>query len=148
MGKGGRLAARRSIGSASMASPSLALRDGKPWLAFGTPGGDQQDQWALQFFLNVVDFGMDLQAAIDAPTVHSGHFPGSFYLHRSNLGRVSIESRVPAATRETLAALGHDVRLAGPWANGQVTAVAYDAPTAVVSAAASPRARAAYAVGR
>ena len=62
-------------------SPSMALRDGEPWMAFGTPGGDQQDQWSLQFFLNVVDFGMDLQEALDAPTVQSTHFPGSFYPH-------------------------------------------------------------------
>ncbi|MBX6722475.1 MAG: gamma-glutamyltransferase family protein, partial [Dactylosporangium sp.] len=60
-------------------SPSLALRDGEPWLAFGTPGGDQQDQWSLNFFLSVVHGGLNLQAAIDAPAFHSVHFPSSFY---------------------------------------------------------------------
>ena len=60
-------------------TPSLAMKDGKPFLVFGTPGGDQQDQWTLQFFLNHIVFGMNLQAAIDAPTFHSTHFPSSFY---------------------------------------------------------------------
>src|SRR5262249_50849465 len=60
-------------------SPSLALRDGEPYLAFGTPGGDQQDQWTLLFFLAHVLFGCDLQEAIDAPAFHTNHFPSSFY---------------------------------------------------------------------
>src|SRR5256885_13197470 len=90
-------------------TPSLALRDGQPWLAFGTPGGDQQDQWTLQFLLNVVDFGMDLQEAIDAPTVHSVHFPGSFYPHASMPGGMRAESRIPEEVLESLTARGHQV---------------------------------------
>ena len=62
-------------------SPSLALRDGEPYLAFGTPGGDQQDQWTLAFLLAHHLFGLDLQAAIDAPAFHTEHFPSSFYPH-------------------------------------------------------------------
>jgi gamma-glutamyltranspeptidase / glutathione hydrolase len=62
-------------------TPSLAMKDGRPHMVFGTPGGDQQDQWTLQFFLNVVDFGMDLQQAIDAVSFHTQHFPSSFYPH-------------------------------------------------------------------
>ena len=60
-------------------SPTLALRDGEPVLALGTPGGDQQDQWTLHSFLAHVHFGMDLQAAIDAPNHHTEAFPSSFY---------------------------------------------------------------------
>src|SRR4029450_5395680 len=60
-------------------SPSLALRDGEPYMAFGTPGGDQQDQWQLGFFLRPLVFGRALQAAIDAPVFHTNHFPSSFY---------------------------------------------------------------------
>ena len=60
-------------------TPSLTLKDGKPLMVFGTPGGDQQDQWTFQFFLNHVVFGMNLQAAVDAPSFHSNHFPSSFY---------------------------------------------------------------------
>jgi gamma-glutamyltranspeptidase/glutathione hydrolase len=128
-------------------SPSLALRDGHGWLAFGTPGGDQQDQWSLQFFLNVVDFGMDLQEALDAPTVHSTHMPGSFYPRAAQPGACRVESRIPAEVRADLESRGHRVQVDGPWSHGQVTAVAYD-PSGVLSAAASPRGRVAYVMGR
>jgi gamma-glutamyltranspeptidase/glutathione hydrolase len=128
-------------------TPSLALRDGQPWLAFGTPGGDQQDQWSLQFFLNVVDFGMELQEALDAPTVQSTHFPGSFYPHQSHPGEARVESRIPTEVRDELAARGHSVALDGPWSHGQVTAVARER-NGVLSGAASPRGRVAYVMGR
>jgi gamma-glutamyltranspeptidase/glutathione hydrolase len=128
-------------------TPSLALRDGQPWLAFGTPGGDQQDQWSLQFFLNVVDFGMDLQEALDAPSVQSTHFPGSFYPHQSVPGGVRVESRIPSEVRDELIALGHKVSVDGPWSHGQVTVVARE-PNGVLSGAASPRGRVAYVMGR
>ncbi|MBV9168990.1 MAG: gamma-glutamyltransferase family protein [Chloroflexi bacterium] len=128
-------------------TPSLALKNGQPWMAFGTPGGDQQDQWSLQFFLNVVDFGMDLQEALDAPTVQSTHFPGSFYPHGSTRGGCRVEGRIPEDVRSELSARGHNVSVDGAWSHGQVTACAYD-PSGVLSAAASPRGRTAYAMGR
>src|SRR5260370_24704482 len=108
-------------------TPSLALRDGQPWLAFGPPGGEQQAQWSLQFFLNVVDFGMELQEALDAPTVQSTHFPGSFYPHQAQPGGVRIESRIPAEVRDELTVRGHVVAVDGPWSHGQVTVVAREA---------------------
>jgi gamma-glutamyltranspeptidase/glutathione hydrolase len=129
-------------------TPSLVTRDGAPWLAFGTPGGDQQDQWTLQFFLNVVDFGMDLQAAIDAPLVHQLHFPSSFYPHETFPKRVVAESRVPATVLDELRARGHDVVTVADWASGEVCAVRFTPATGLLEAAASPRAGAAYAAGR
>jgi gamma-glutamyltranspeptidase/glutathione hydrolase len=129
-------------------TPSLALRDGQPWLAFGTPGGDQQDQWTLQFFLNVVDFGFDLQAAIDAPTVHSLHFPSSFYPRDAHPNRLVVENRIGPELRAALAARGHEVVEGGAWANGQVTAVEFDRRQGVLRGAASPRGMSAYVVGR
>jgi len=129
-------------------TPSLALRDGEPWLAFGTPGGDQQDQWTLQFFLNVVDFGMDLQAAIDAPTFHSLHFPSSFYPRDAHTARVVVEGRIGPEVRAALEARGHDVVVGGDWAHGQVAAVELDRRERVLRGAASPRGMSAYAVGR
>ena len=129
-------------------TPSLALRDGEPWLAFGTPGGDQQDQWTLQFFLNVVDFGMDLQAAIDAPTFHSLHFPSSFYPRDAYPGRLVVEGRIAPETRAGLEARGHEIVVVGDWANGQVTAVELDRRQGVLRGAASPRTGVPYAVGR
>jgi gamma-glutamyltranspeptidase/glutathione hydrolase len=128
-------------------TPSLALREGEPWLAFGTPGGDQQDQWTLQFFLNVVDFGMELQEALDAPTVQSTHFPGSFYPHASTPGGVRAESRISSEVLDELGDRGHKVSLDGPWSHGQVTAVARES-NGVLSGAASPRGRVAYVMGR
>jgi gamma-glutamyltranspeptidase/glutathione hydrolase len=129
-------------------TPSLALKDGQPWLAFGTPGGDQQDQWSLQFLLNVVDFSMDLQEALDAPSVQSTHFPGSFYPHGSDPGACRIESRISSDVRAELESRGHKVGVDGPWTHGQVTAVSFDPASGVVSGAASPRGRVAYVMGR
>jgi gamma-glutamyltranspeptidase/glutathione hydrolase len=121
-------------------SPSLArLADGR-LVAFGTPGGDQQDQWTLQFFLNVVDFGArDLQSAIDAPTVHSHHMPDSFYPRTSQPGVMAAESRIAAEVLGELERRGHQVRRAGPWEHGRVLAVARDPATGGCEAAASPR---------
>jgi gamma-glutamyltranspeptidase/glutathione hydrolase len=128
-------------------TPSLALRNGEPWLAFGTPGGDQQDQTSLQFFLNVVDFGMDLQEALDAPTVQSTHFPGSFYPHDASPGGVHAEGRISREVLDELSARGHKVSVDPPWSHGQVTAVARE-QNGVLSGAASPRGRVAYVMGR
>ncbi|MBY0228833.1 MAG: gamma-glutamyltransferase family protein [Gemmataceae bacterium] len=105
-------------------TPSLALKKGEPWMAFGTPGGDQQDQWTLQFFLNVVDFGMGLQEAIDAPSFHSTHFPSSFYPRKAVPGGLVCEDRISEATRKELASRGHKVTAVGPWRNGIVMAAA------------------------
>jgi gamma-glutamyltranspeptidase/glutathione hydrolase len=128
-------------------TPSLALKDGKPFLVFGTPGGDQQDQWTLQFFLNHVDFGMDLQEAIDAPTFHSLHFPSSFYPREAHAGVMAVESRVPEATRQELAARGHKVRVGGPWAHGKVMAVEFDVGRGLLGGAVSPRGQIGYVSG-
>ena len=129
-------------------TPSLALRHGQPWLAFGTPGGDMQDQWALQFFLNVVDFGLDLQAALDAPTVHTTHFPSSFYPHAAFPGRVHVEGRIPPDVRAALAGLGHEVHVDGDWSHGQPTAVAFDPRHGTMAGAASARSGLPYVMGR
>ena len=72
-------------------------------MVFGTPGGDMQDQWTLQFFLNVVDFGMGLQEAVDAPTFHSMHFPSSFYPRAAYPKRLVVEGRISEETRAELA---------------------------------------------
>jgi len=120
-------------------TPSLALRSGLPWLAFGTPGGDQQDQWTLQFLLNVVDFGMDLQTAVEAPTFHMLHMRNSFYPRRLEPKRVVVEERIDEEVRRELAEHGHDVTVSGPWAHGQVTGISWDPEQGVLAGAASPR---------
>ena len=128
-------------------TPSLALKDGKPFLAFGTPGGDQQDQWTLQFFLNHVVFGMNLQAAIDAPTFHSVHFPSSFYPREAHAGGLVLEGRIPEATQKELEARGHKVSVTSDWANGKVMAAEIDEKQGVISGAVSPRGQIGYVMG-
>ncbi|HWG62039.1 MAG TPA: gamma-glutamyltransferase family protein [Streptosporangiaceae bacterium] len=127
-------------------SPSLALRDGEPYLAFGTPGGDQQDQWTLGFFLNHVLFGMNLQEAIDAPVFHTRHFPASFYPRESAPRTVDVEDRVGPDTIEGLRRRGHQVTVRPPWSLGRVSAVARDG--GLLYAAANPRGMQGYAAGR
>jgi gamma-glutamyltranspeptidase/glutathione hydrolase len=127
-------------------SPSLALRDGEPWLAFGTPGGDQQDQWSLHFFLAVVRGGLGLRAAIDAATLHSEHFPSSFYPRAALPGQVSLEDRFPAEVLAELARRGHRVVRRPPWSLGRLSAVAREHDH--LAAAANPRGSQGYAAGR
>ncbi|MET9254620.1 gamma-glutamyltransferase [Streptomyces sp. NPDC003717] len=134
-------------------TPSLALRGGEPVLAFGTPGGDQQDQWQLHFFLAValrgpVRGGLDLQGAIDAPNWHQDSFPGSFYPRGMRAGSVTVEERMPVDVVEELRRRGHDVTVGAAWSEGRLCAVARDPESGVLSAAANPRGMQGYAVGR
>jgi gamma-glutamyltranspeptidase/glutathione hydrolase len=128
-------------------SPTLALRENTPWMAFGTPGGDQQDQWSLQFLLNVVVFGDNLQLAIDSPVFQSAHFPSSFYPHQSIPGRVYIEDRYPLRTIHELRRRGHEVITSGPWSLTRVCAVGRSRE-GFLRGGANPRGMEAYVVGR
>ena len=129
-------------------SPSLAFRDGEPYIAFGTPGGDAQDQWTFNFFLAHAVFGLNLQEAIDAPNFSIQHFPSSFYPHESFPGQVTIEGRVPASVLDALRERGHRVVEGPPWSEGRVTAVARIASEGLILAGANPRGMQAYASGR
>jgi gamma-glutamyltranspeptidase/glutathione hydrolase len=129
-------------------SPNLVLRGGEPWLAFGTPGGDQQDQWSLNFFLAHAVFGLNLQEAIDAPMFHSSHFPSSFYPHESHPGRLVAENRLNADTVQQLRDRGHDLVLDGSWSLGRLCVAGKDPKTGQLMAAANPRGMQGYAVGR
>jgi gamma-glutamyltranspeptidase / glutathione hydrolase len=127
-------------------SPSLAFRGGDPYLAFGTPGGDQQDQWSLVFFLHHVDFGLDLQAAIDAPSFHTNHFPSSFYPRNAHPGQIEVEGRFSQDVVDELRERGHDVRVTDHWSLGRVSAAGRD--NGLLKAGANPRGMQGYAVGR
>jgi gamma-glutamyltranspeptidase / glutathione hydrolase len=129
-------------------TPSLALRGGVPALAFGTPGGDQQEQWQLCFWLAHVDRGLSLQAAIDAPAWHTTAFPSSFYPREMTPGEVVIESRVGEEVLAELRRLGHRVTVSDPWSLGRLSAVSRDPETGILRAAANPRGMAGYAAGR
>jgi len=127
-------------------SPTLVTRGGKPYAAFGSPGGDQQDQWSLQLFLKHVHRGMNLQAAVDSPTFQTAHFPGSFYPRAMQLGKMTAEARLPEATLAELRRRGHDLTVAEPWALGRVCAVGIR--DGLMRGAATPRQMQAYAAGR
>ena len=127
-------------------SPTLALRDGEPYLAWGTPGGDQQDQWTTQLFLRHVHAGLNLQEAIDAPAWHSEHFPSSFWPRTARPGVLVVEGRVPSAAVAELRRRGHIVEVGPDWSEGRLTAAARDGRRR--RAAANPRGMQAYAAGR
>ena len=129
-------------------TPSMALRDGRPVLAFGTPGGDQQEQWQMVFWLCHAVLGLDLQAAIDAPTWHTNSFPSSFYPRQSSPGEVVVESRVGHEVVDELHRRGHRVTVSDAWSLGRMSAVARDPETGVLRAAANPRGMQGYSVGR
>jgi len=127
-------------------TPSLALRDGEAYMAFGTPGGDQQDQWSLHVFLRHVHHGLDLQAAIDAPEFQTAHFPSSFYPRESQPGSLTVEGRFPKETTDELGRRGHALTVDEDWCLGRVSAAAKEGD--VLKAGANARFMQGYAVGR
>jgi len=128
-------------------TPSLVLKNSKPYMVFGTPGGDCQDQWTLQFFLNHIVFGMNLQQAVDAPSIHILHFPSSFYPREAFPRRVVVEGRIDEATRSSLEKKGHELVMTGSWENGNVMAINLNANRSLISGAVSPRRIVGYAIG-
>ena len=127
-------------------SPTMALRDGEPYLVWGSPGGDQQDQWATQFFVRHVHMGMNLQEAIDAPAWHSEHFPASFWPRAARLGVLVLEGRIPKATMKELHRRGHEIEIGPDWSEGRLTAASRVGERR--RAAANPRGMQGYAAGR
>jgi gamma-glutamyltranspeptidase / glutathione hydrolase len=127
-------------------SPTLALRDGEPYLAWGSPGGDGQDQWITQMFMRHVHCGMNLQEAIDAPAWHSEHFSSSFWPRTARPGVLVVESRVPKTTVDELKRRGHSVEIGPDWSEGRLTAASRDGWRR--RAAANPRGMQGYAAGR
>ncbi|QXG74394.1 gamma-glutamyltransferase family protein [Modestobacter sp. L9-4] len=129
-------------------TPSLALRGGVPTMAFGTPGGDQQEQWQLCFWLAHTLGGLDLQAAIDAPAWHTTSFPSSFYPREMTPGELVVESRLGEDVIAELRRRGHAVSVSDAWSLGRMSAVSIDHETGVLRAGANPRGMQGYAVGR
>ena len=128
-------------------NPAIALRDGAPFLVFGTPGGDSQEQLTLQFFLNYVEFDMNIQEALEAPTVRSHHFPSSFYPRAAHPRRMIAEARIPGKVIAELARRGHEVELTGAWSGGKVLAIHYNISSGVIVGGASPKGNIGYAIG-
>jgi gamma-glutamyltranspeptidase/glutathione hydrolase len=130
----------------STLSVGMAMRDGKPYMIWGTPGGDQQDQWSSQLFVRHTQFGMNLQEAIDAPAWHIEHFPASFWPRAARPGVVVVEGRLPHSTIDELKRRGHKVEVGPDWSEGRLTAASQDGPRR--KAAANPRGMQGYAAGR
>ena len=120
-------------------TPSMAFRNGKPWMAFGTMGGDNQGQWLLQFYLCRAAFGMSIPEAIEAPRLSSEHTPGFFAPHASEPNRVRIEPRFGAGVLDELRRRGHDLDVAPDWSEGFVSCAAYDPDTGLIEAGCDPR---------
>ena len=128
-------------------TPTIVLKDGRPFMALGTPGADQQDQWSLQFFINCVDFNMNMQVAVDAPTFHTSHFPASFHPHSAQPGTMHLESRIPESTIASLRGKGHTVEVDGAWSHGRVLGIRYDAGSGVLHGVSTARLDTGYAMG-
>jgi gamma-glutamyltranspeptidase/glutathione hydrolase len=128
-------------------TPTIAFENGEPRLAFGTPGGDQQEQWQLGMFLRRVHHGLNLQEAIDLPLFHTQHFPSTFYPREARPGHLTVEESVGEAALADLARRGHDLERAPAWTVGRLTAAETNRD-GLLRAAATPRLMQAYAAGR
>jgi gamma-glutamyltranspeptidase/glutathione hydrolase len=128
-------------------SPSFALRDGKPWMAFGTPGGEQQDQWSPIMFLRMVHHNMTIQQAIDAPSFHTEHWPSSFWPRVARPGKVVVEGRYGSHVLDELLERGHRAELGADWSEGRLSGARIEADGQMF-AGANPRGMQGYAVGR
>ncbi|MCZ2151540.1 MAG: gamma-glutamyltransferase family protein [Bryobacterales bacterium] len=120
-------------------SPTLVLKDGKPYIALSTPGGDNQDQALLQVLLNMLEFGMTAQQAAESPRFQTEHFYSSFATHDFTPGRLNLEGRIPKTTVDELAAKGHRVQVTGEWSNSSAPTVIRMMESGVLEGAADPR---------
>ncbi len=129
-------------------TPTLILKDGKPVVALGSPGGDQQDQWQLLYILRTIVGGYAPQQAIDAPSLHTTSIPGSFFPRTWEPGGAVVEDRLGEDVITDLELRGHQVTRAGDWALGRLSSVGSDPETGLLTAAANPRGAQGYAAGR
>ena len=121
-------------------TPTLVMKDGKPLLVLSTPGGDNQDQSLIQVLLNVIEFGMNVQEAVEAPRFQTLHLVSSFDDHRFNAGVLNLESRITKEVADALAARGHKVEMQSAWGNPSApTIIMLRADTGVIEGGADPR---------
>ena len=128
-------------------SPAMVLREGKAWMAFGTPGGEQQDQWQPIMLARMLAHGMGIQEAIDTPAFHSEHWVSSFWPRGAQPGKLVIEGRFAPEVAEELKARGHRLEVGGDWSEGRLTGARLE-PDGQIFAGANPRGMQGYAVGR
>jgi gamma-glutamyltranspeptidase/glutathione hydrolase len=127
-------------------TPTLVLKDGRPFLVLSTPGGDNQDQSLLQVLLNIIEFGMNVQEAVEAPRFQTLHLVSSFDDHRFNPGVLNLEERFAPATQSDLSSRGHKIQMQAAWGNPSApTVIMFKSGPGVIEAGADPR-RGRYAV--
>jgi gamma-glutamyltranspeptidase/glutathione hydrolase len=118
---------------------TLVMKDGQPYAILGSPGGDDQVMRTMQTLVNMIDFGMNIQQAIEAPRWSSRAFPASPFPHTMYPGDMSVEARISESTRQSLTARGHKLRIAPAWSLGSNAGIVLDATSGVLSAGADPR---------
>ena len=118
---------------------TLVMKDGEPRMVMGTPGADNQVLLTMQTFLNITEFGMNVQQAIEAPKWLTRAFPASPFPHTIYPGDLSVESRIPESVQKDLLARGHKLHVTGPWSSGSLAAIVIDPKTGVISAGTDPR---------
>ena len=118
---------------------TLVMKDGEPFMILGSPGGDDQVMRTMQTLINILDFGMNVQQAIEAPRWSSRSFPASPFPHTMHPGDLSVEARIPESVRQALIAKGHKLTVDGAWSLGSNGAIMIDVKTGVLSAGADPR---------
>ncbi|MCH7604293.1 MAG: gamma-glutamyltransferase [Planctomycetes bacterium] len=130
-------------------NPAIAFKKGKLFMPFGTPGGDSQCQAMAQMFLNIVEFGMNPQQAIEQPRFVSWNFPNSFWPHTYLPGRMDVEGRIASDSVAELSRRGHKMQSINDWSPsmGALSGIVVDQETGTLKGAADPR-RDAYAIGR
>jgi gamma-glutamyltranspeptidase/glutathione hydrolase len=128
-------------------TPTLVLRKGEPFMVLSTPGGDNQDQALLQVLLNIIEFGMNPQEAVEAPRFDTQHYVSSFDAHEFLPGTLNIEARIDEKVKAQLEEWGHKIKVQTAWGTGSApTVVIFNTQNKVASAGADPR-RGRYAVG-
>ena len=118
---------------------TLVMKDGQPFMMTGSPGGDDQVMRTIQTLMNVIDFGMNIQQAIESPRWTTRSFPASPFPHTMYPGDIAVEARIPEAVRQALVARGHKLRVSGPWSQNSSAGIIVDRATGVLSAGADPR---------
>ena len=118
---------------------TLIMKDGEPLGILGSPGGDDQVMRTIQTLINVIDFGMNIQQAIESPRWSTSSFPSSVFPHTMQPGAASVESRIPESTQQALIARGHKLHVSGPWSLGSNAGIIVDMKLGVLSAGADPR---------
>ena len=127
-------------------TPTLILKGGQPFMILSTPGGDNQDQALLQVLLNIIEFGMSPQEAVEAPRFDTQHYISSFDNHEFRAGLLNLEARIPADVSAALSSRGHKINMQSAWGTGSApTVIVYDVKSGVISGGADPR-RGRYAV--